>query len=63
MLARRSIYAKCDIPAGTVIIRDHLIMKRPGVGIVPGRINEIIGKRAAMAIGEDEMFTEDKLMN
>ena len=36
-LARRSVIAARDIPAGTVIEREMLTVKRPGYGIKPKR--------------------------
>ncbi|MFX0096374.1 MAG: N-acetylneuraminate synthase family protein [Candidatus Hodarchaeota archaeon] len=55
--ARRSIHAKCDIPKGTRITRDMLIIKRPGYGIKPKFINIMIGKNAKRDIEEDEWIT------
>lgn len=55
--ARRSIHAKCDIPKGTKITRDMLIIKRPGYGIKPKFINIMIGKDAKRDIEEDEWIT------
>ncbi len=37
-IARKSIVAACDIPAGTVITRELLTCKRPGTGLPPGFI-------------------------
>ena len=59
--ARRSLVSQGDIKKGTVITADMLTFKRPGTGINPSRIDEIIGKRAAVDIEDDttlqfEMF-------
>ena len=53
--------AACDIPEGTTITRDMLTFKRPGTGISPQRIDEIIGKVAACAI-EDDMIIQDEMI-
>lgn len=59
--ARRSIVAKCDIHEGTVITEDMLTFKRPGIGISPTRIAEVVGKKAICLICEDELLTIEKI--
>lgn len=61
-VVRRSIVARMRIPKGTVITEDMLDLKRPGVGIEPKYLNEIIGKRAKKDIKPDELITFDKLV-
>lgn len=56
-LARRSLIAACDIPAGTVIERAHLVVKRPGFGIKPKHIEHVIGRRARVDIEFDDVIT------
>ncbi len=41
---RRSIAAAQDLPAGTVLAREHLTWVRPASGIPPGYEHEVIGK-------------------
>jgi N,N'-diacetyllegionaminate synthase len=60
-VARRSIVAKVRIPKGTIITEDMLDLKRPGVGIEPKYLNDIIGKRAKKDIKPDELVTFEKL--
>lgn len=55
--ARRSIVSACDIKAGTVITEDMLTFKRPGTGISPDRIGEVIGKKAVDNIEDDTILT------
>ena len=52
--ARRSIHARVDIPKGTKITRDMLIIKRPGYGIKPKFIDVVVGREAKRDIKEDE---------
>lgn len=59
--ARRSIVAKCDIPAGTLLTEEMLTFKRPGTGISPSRITELIGKKTKALILEDEILTTEKI--
>ncbi|MCR5788994.1 MAG: N-acetylneuraminate synthase family protein [Lachnospiraceae bacterium] len=61
--ARRSVVSAADIPAGTVIREDMLTYKRPGSGISPDRMPELLGRIAKEDIPEDtilsfEMFKE-----
>ncbi len=56
--ARRSIVAKCAISSGTQITREMLTFKRPGKGISPDRISDILGKFAKTDIEEDTILNE-----
>lgn len=55
-VARKSIVAGRNIKAGEVITEKDLEIKRPGTGISPMRINEVIGRTAAADIAEDELI-------
>ena len=55
--ARRSVHAKVDIPKGTKIVRDMLVVKRPGYGIKPKFIDMVVGREAKNDINEDEWIT------
>ena len=44
-VAKKSIVAKVDILKDTIITKDMLIIKRPGTGIKPRELNNIIGKK------------------
>ena len=61
-IVRRSIVAKVEIPRGTVITENMLDFKRPGVGIEPKYLNEVIGKKARKDIKPDELITFKKLV-
>lgn len=58
-LARRSLVAAVDIPAGTVITREMLTVKRPGYGIHPRYLRWVVGRTARRDIRCDEVITED----
>jgi N-acetylneuraminate synthase len=49
----KSIVAAVDIPAGAVLTADMLAFKKPGDGIAPSRLAELVGKRAARAMPAD----------
>lgn len=55
-VARRSIVARRPIAAGEHFSRENLTMKRPGTGISPMRLAEILGKPAGRAYEEDELI-------
>lgn len=59
--ARRSITARMDIPAGTIITPDMLKISRPGTGIEPKFLDLVIGKKAKAQIQEDEALTWNKI--
>jgi len=51
---RRSVTAAVDIPSDTPITRDMLAVKRPGTGIAPARLDEVVGRRALRNLDADE---------
>ena len=59
--ARRSLVAQGNIPKGSVITREMLTFKRPGTGISPSRMDEVIGRRAAQDIPDDTTMTWEML--
>jgi sialic acid synthase SpsE len=56
-LGRRSLIAAQDIPAGTVVTRAHLVVKRPGYGIAPKDIDHVVGRVARVHIEADDVLT------
>lgn len=59
--ARRSIVVTKDIKKGEVITEDILTFKRPGTGISPAKIDEVLGKKAVKDIPEDTLLDFDML--
>jgi N-acetylneuraminate synthase len=59
--ARRSVVAAVDMPAGTVIEPQHLIMKRPGTGVSPTQTAQMLGRKTIRAIEADQLVTWDDL--
>lgn len=60
---RRSICAKTDIPAKTVLTEDSLAYKRPGDGLAPtlANIKRLVGRKTRRAIAADENITLEKI--
>jgi sialic acid synthase SpsE len=54
--ARRSLVAACDIKKGELIKDSMLTFKRPGTGISPADIDNVIGKVALEDISEDTIL-------
>ncbi|UOG29261.1 N-acetylneuraminate synthase [Leptospira noguchii] len=55
-IARKSIVAASSIKAGEIFTRENLTTKRPGDGISPMRLNEVIGLKAKRDFFEDELI-------
>ena len=58
---KRSLHAGVDIPAGTTITDDMLVVKRPGLGVPPSLRMHVVGRRAARLIEADEWILWDAL--
>ena len=57
--ARRSLVARLDISAGTVLTAEMISFKRPGTGISPAEINTVLGKPCKRDIRAEEVLTWD----
>jgi pseudaminic acid synthase len=47
---RRSLYIVKALAAGDVITREHVRAIRPGLGLAPKHLDDVVGRRAAVAI-------------
>ncbi len=56
-LARRSVIAAVDIPAGTELRAEMLTVKRPGYGVAPKHLGLLVGRVAKVDIPFDEIIT------
>lgn len=61
-MARKSLVAAKDIKEGEIIEENMLAVKRPGTGIFPKRINEVIGKKAQKNIKKDSLISLEDLI-
>ena len=59
---RRSIVAARDLQAGDILTLSDLDVKRPGNGLAPGKLAELVGRRIKNDIPEDSMIFESDLM-
>lgn len=55
-LARRSLIVVGDHPAGTVLTREMLTVKRPGFGIAPKHLDQVVGMTLAQAVTDDDIL-------
>ena len=60
-LFTRSLVASTDLPAGTVIAREHVAIKKPGTGLAPDRLDEIIGRRLARPVVADQLLAAEDI--
>jgi N-acetylneuraminate synthase len=58
---RKSIVANIYIKKGSTITKDMLTYKRPGDGVSPDKVNEVIGKIVQVDIEEDHQIKWDDL--
>lgn len=56
-IARKSIVAACDIPAGARLTEDMLTVKRPGTGLAPAMWYHLVGRVAAQDIPANTILT------
>ncbi|MFN0132080.1 MAG: N-acetylneuraminate synthase family protein [Phycisphaerales bacterium] len=52
-VSRQSITAKGDLPQGHRLEAKDVTFKRPGIGLEPWRLDEVVGRRLRRAVGAD----------
>lgn len=55
--ARRSLVARMDISAGTVITPEMIACKRPGTGISPSELSNVVGKPCKKSVRAEQILT------
>mgnify|MGYP001803346218 FL=1 len=60
--ARRSLVAATDLPAGRTIHAHDLVAKRPGDGICPTQLADLIGRTLANPLARDQRIAESDLV-
>ncbi len=58
---RRSLYVTADVPAGGVLGPDNVRSIRPGFGLAPRYLPDVLGRRAARALTRGEPLAWDML--
>jgi N-acetylneuraminate synthase len=57
-IARKSIVARAPIREGELFTAENLAVKRPGTGLSPALLWDLIGRRASAAYGADDLIRE-----
>ena len=60
-VARKSLVAARNIPAGSRLKEEFVTAKRPGTGLPPSWIGRVVGKEAARDIAEGTLLTPEML--
>lgn len=58
-VARKSLVAVRDIPAGSVLTGDMLVAMRPGTGLAPALRDQLLGRRVTRAVSAGTLLTPD----
>lgn len=57
----KSVVAGQELPAGTVLERSHLLLKKPGHGIPAERLDSLVGRRLRRPVAKDQLLCEQDL--
>ena len=60
-VARKSLVARYDLPREHLLTERDLLAKRPGTGVSPALLEQIIGKRLKQALKQDMILQADML--
>jgi len=60
-LFTRSVVAVQALPAGTILAREHLAVKKPGTGLSPDRLPDVVGRRLTRAVVADQLLAAEDL--
>lgn len=60
-LVRRSVVVNRDLPAGTVLSEQDLVLLRPGIGLPPKALAEVVGRRLAQDIAAGTLLAWEHL--
>jgi len=57
----KSLRAASELKAGTIILPTHVMVRGPGKGLSPSRMDELIGKRIHRDIKKGDVFIEEDI--
>jgi N-acetylneuraminate synthase len=60
-LFTRSLVARVALPAGTVLAAEHVAVKKPGTGLSPDRLGEVVGRRLRRAVVVDQVLSAEDI--
>jgi len=61
-LFTKSVVAREDLPAGTVLNETHLSIKKPGTGIPASRLSELVGHILTRPVKADQVLQQSDFM-
>ena len=61
-LFTKSVVARTDLLAGTVLRAEHLTVKKPGTGIPAARLSELLGRTLRCTVARDQCLEEAHLV-
>jgi N-acetylneuraminate synthase len=61
-LFTKSLVAKIDLPEGTVLTPECLVLRKPGTGIPADKLASIMGRRLKSAVAAGELLQEAHVM-
>ncbi len=59
----KSLIARCDIAEQTEITKEMIVVKGPGKGLSPNRIDDLVGKKATRNILKNDFFIDEDIFN
>lgn len=62
-LFTKSVVARTDLAAGTVLRAEHLAVKKPGGGLAASRLSDLIGSRLLRSVAADEPLRLEDVMS
>jgi N-acetylneuraminate synthase len=57
----KSLVARIDLPAGSILSEANLTAKKPGTGIPARHWHNLIGRRLRQTVAADQQITEDMI--
>jgi N-acetylneuraminate synthase len=60
-LFTKSVVARTDLPAGTLLQPNHLTVKKPGTGIPSAQLPNLLGRKLVRPVMADALLTFDDL--
>jgi N,N'-diacetyllegionaminate synthase len=58
-LFTRSLVARTAIAAGTLLAEEHFVLKKPGTGLAPERLGDVVGRRLLRPLAADQLLSPD----
>jgi N-acetylneuraminate synthase len=60
-LFTKSIFTSADLPAGTRLEANHVCLRKPGTGLPPGRLPQILGRKLLRSMPAGTLIAEEDL--